>query len=60
MPTLELPTMQWLLQSRRRKSSESMFLKKRMGVPPFCSLKERSPLEVPSEPASTLGQNHRA
>src|SRR5437016_12430916 len=58
IPTLELPTRQLELYSSRRKSRETMFLKNWKFFGFSCSRNVRSPPEVPSDPASTFGQNH--
>src|SRR5437773_9928963 len=59
IPTLEFPTKQLELYSSRRKSRGAMFLKNWKFLGFSCSRNERTPPEVPSDPASTLGQNHR-
>src|ERR1044071_4341122 len=57
IPTLEFPTRHLLPSTTRRKSVGDMFLKNRMLSGFSVSRKDRMALDVPSEPASTFGQN---
>ena len=59
MPTLELPTSAIELSKRFKKSSPFIFLKKCTFFNLFDSLNALIPDEVPSDPASIFGQNHR-
>jgi hypothetical protein len=57
MATLELPTIAVALQRRRRKSSGNMFRNRWKFFGFSFSRNTRMPFDVPSDPASTFGQN---